>query len=150
MLSVFNQHRILTNPANMDKDEVMKIFVQTMFVSLLMIVAAPAWSDSALHILTCQQDEDTSDDQIEAMSAEWLKAAKTVKGGENLKLYLNFPVAAKAGNVDVAVILVAPSFAEWGAFMDNYAGSAAAKLDVKNEGGLDCGDGALWESVEIK
>jgi hypothetical protein len=134
----------------MDKDDVMKVFVQTFFVSLLMIVAAPAWSDSALHIVTCSQDENTSDAQVEKAAAAWLKAARTVKGGENLKLYLNFPVAAKAGDVDYAFILVAPSFAEWGTFMDSYAGSAAEAVDGKHEGEMDCGDGALWESLEIK
>ena len=121
-----------------------------MFVSMLMVVAAPAWSDAALHALTCEQDEETSDEKVEAVAAEWFKAAKTVKGGENLQLFLNFPVAAKTGEVDVAMILIAPSFSEWGQFMDNYPGSAAEAIDDKYEDDLDCGNGTLWESVEIK
>jgi len=121
-----------------------------MFISILMMVAAPAWSDAALHIVTCQQDDELTDEKLEAFSAEWLKAAKTVKGGENLTLRLNFPVAAKAGEVDVAVMLIAPSFAEWGAFMDNYAGSAAEDVDSKSQDGLDCADGTLWESFKVK
>ena len=121
-----------------------------MFISILMMVAAPAWSDAALHIVTCQQDDELTDEKLEAISAEWLKAAKTVKGGENLKLHLNFPVAAKAGEVDVAVMLIAPSFAEWGAFMDNYAGSAADEIDSNNQDGLDCSNGTLWESFKVK
>ena len=128
----------------------MKKFMLLMFVSMLMVVAAPAWSDAALHALTCEQDEETSDDQVEAIANEWFKAAKTVKGGENLQLFLNFPVAAKTGEVDVAMILIAPSFSEWGQFMDNYPGSAAETIDDKYEDDLDCGNGTLWESVEIK
>jgi hypothetical protein len=128
----------------------MKKFMLLMFVSMLMVVAAPAWSDSALHALTCEQDEEVSDDKVEAIAAEWFKAAKTVKGGENLQFFLNFPVAAKTGEVDVAMILIAPSFSEWGAFMDNYPGSAAEAVDDKYEDDLDCGNGTLWESVEIK
>ncbi len=115
-----------------------------------MMVAAPAWSDAALHIVTFQQYDETSDEKVEAMSAEWLKAARTVKGGENLDLHLNFPVAAKAGEIDVAMFLVAPNFAEWGEFMDNYAGSAAEAIDEKYEGDIDCADGALWDSVKVK
>jgi hypothetical protein len=128
----------------------MKVFIQLMIVSMMMIMAAPAWSDSALHVLTCEQDQETTDEQVEAISVEWLKAAKTIKGGENLELYLNFPVAAKVGAVDFAMILVAPSFAEWGAFMDNYPGSAAEGIDDKYEDDLDCGNGTLWESVTIE
>jgi len=121
-----------------------------MIISLMMIIAAPAWSDSALHIITCEQDEETTDEQVEAIASEWLKAAKAVKGGENLDLYLNFPVAAKVGEIDVAMMLIAPSFAEWGAFMDNYAGSAAEAIDDKYKDDLDCGNGTLWESVKIE
>lgn len=128
----------------------MKTLMRLMFVSIFLMIATSAWSDSALHILTCQQSDETTDGILEAMAAEWLKAAKTVKGGENLELYLNFPVAAKAGDVDVAMILIAPSFAEWGAFMDNYHGSAAESVDDKHAGGLDCGDGTLWESVKVE
>ena len=121
-----------------------------MFISILMMIATPAWSSEVLHVLTCEQDDEASDEKVEAMSAEWLKAAKTVKGGENLRLRLQFPVAAKVGEVDLAILLVAPSFAEWGAFTDNYAGSAAEAVDEKYEGDLDCGNGTLWESIEIK
>ena len=128
----------------------MKVFLQLMFISILMMLAAPAWSDAALHTILCEQDDDVTDEQVEAISAEWLKAAKTVKGGENLELYLNFPVAAKVGEVDVALIMIAPSFAEWGAFMDNYPDSAAEAVDEKYEDDLDCGNGTLWESLKIE
>jgi len=128
----------------------MKKFMLLMFVSMLMAVAAPAWSDPALHSLTCEQDEETSDEQIEAISEEWFKAAKTVKGGENMTFYLNFPVAAKTGEVDVALILIFPSFAEFGSFTDNYPGSAAEVIDDKYKDDLDCGNGTLWESVLVK
>ena len=70
-----------------------------MFTSMLMIVAGPAWSTEVLHALQCEQDDDVTDEKIEAISAEWLKAAKTIKGGENLQLRLQFPVAAKVGCV---------------------------------------------------
>jgi hypothetical protein len=128
----------------------MKVFLRLMFISILMMLAAPAWSDAALHTILCEQDEELTDEKVEAISAEWLKAAKTIKGGENLELYLNFPVAAKVGEVDVALIIITPSFAEWGAFMDNYPGSAAEAVDEKYEDDLDCGNGTLWESLKIK
>jgi len=128
----------------------MKKIIQLILISMLMMLAGPAWSDSAVHILSCQQDDDTSDAKVESISAEWLKAAKGIKGGENLELYLNFPVAAKAGEVDFLIILVAPSFGEWGMFMDNYVGSPAEAFDEKHGDDMDCGDGSLWESVAIK
>ena len=128
----------------------MKVLIQLLIVSMMMILTAPAWADAALHTVLCEQDDELTDEKVEAISVEWLKAAKTIKGGENLELYLNFPVAAKVGEVDVALILIAPSFAEWGMFMDNYPGSAAEAVDEKHADGLDCGNGTLWESLKIE
>jgi len=128
----------------------MKTFLQLMIISLLMVLAAPAWSAEVLHSLQCQQSDEVSDEKVDAMTVEWLAAAKTVKGGENLQVRLNFPVAAKAGDVDLVIVLVTPSFTEWGTFMDNYAGSAAEAVDAKHMDGLDCGNGALWESISFK
>jgi hypothetical protein len=128
----------------------MKTFIKLMAISILMMVAAPAWSDSVLNIYFCQQGDEMDDDSVEAAAKAWLKAAKTVKGGENLELSLLFPVAANAGETDVAMALIAPSFGEWGTFMDNYAGSAAEEIDGKNEGHWDCTHSTLWESVNVK
>ena len=90
----------------------MKLFIRMMIASILLIMAAPAWSGEVLHALQCEQDEEVSDEKVEAITAEWLKAAKTIKGGENLRVRMNFPVAAKMGEVDVVVLIVAPSFAD--------------------------------------
>jgi hypothetical protein len=128
----------------------MKAFLGVIFVSILLMLAAPVSADLATYIVLCDQDEEVTDDQVEAYTAEWFKAAKGVKGGENLELYLNFPIAAKSGEVDFAMMLIAPNFGEWGDFMDNYPGSAAEDIDDKYEDDVDCGDGALWESLKIK
>jgi hypothetical protein len=48
----------------------MKIALYLILISILMMVAAPAWSDSALHAITCEQDEETTDEQVEAISAD--------------------------------------------------------------------------------
>lgn len=119
-------------------------------VSILMMAAAPAWSDAAMHVILCDQDEDVTDDQVEDIALEWFTAAKKIEGGENLRFLMNFPVAAKSGEVDLAMMLIAPNFKQWGEFMDNYPGSEAENIDDKYEDELDCGDGTLWESVEIK
>jgi hypothetical protein len=104
-------------------------------VSILMMLAAPVSADMATHILLCEQDDAVTDDQVEEIAAEWFKAAKAVKGGENLEL---------------SMMLIAPNFAEWGEFMDNYPESPAEDIDDRYENEIDCGDGALWESVKMK
>ena len=127
----------------------MNIFIRMMIVSMLMVFAAPAWSAAVLHSVQCQQGE-ISDEQLDVIAKDWLKAARSIKGGENLQLRMNFPVAAKMDEVDVVMLIVAPSFAEWGEFMDNYPGSEAEAMDEKHGAKLSCGNGTLWETVLVE
>ena len=129
----------------------MKIIVRLMLVSMLMLVAAPAYSAEATQMWKCEMDDDASEAQVKASAQDWLKAAKKVKGGARLKAYVYFPIAVNAtGEIDVWFVVVAPSFEEWGKFWDNYAGSPAAKVDEQNEEFVVCPDSGLWEKVNVE
>jgi hypothetical protein len=122
-----------------------------MLAFMLLFVAAPAYAAEAMQMWRCEMDDDTSEQEVTAMAQEWLKAAKTMKGGERLQAYVNFPVAVNAiGEIDVLFVVVAPSFEEWGKFWDNYAGSPAEAVDNRSREKVVCPGSALWESVKIK
>ena len=129
----------------------MKTIVGLMFVSMLMIAAAPAYSAETVHIFWCQEGDNASEEKIEELASNWLKAAKTMKGGEQLKAYVYYPVAAKLpGKTDLLFVVVAPSAAAWGTFWDSYKNSPAERADMANRDVVICTDSALMESVEIK
>jgi hypothetical protein len=129
----------------------MNTIVRLMLVFMLIIVAAPAYAAEATHMWKCEMDDDASEEEVTAMAGEWLKAARTMKGGERLEAIVYFPVAVNAiGETDVWFVVVAPSFEEWGKFWDNYTGSPAAEVDKRNQEKVICTDSALWESVKIK
>jgi hypothetical protein len=119
-------------------------------VSALLVAATPAYSGLATQIFFCQQDDEATDEQVEAIASEWLKAAKGVKGGGQLEAYLRFPIAANAGEHDFAFVLVAPSFEEWGMFTDAYEGSPAQEIDAKFNELADCTQSTIWESFRVK
>jgi hypothetical protein len=126
------------------------LVVMLMIVPMLMIVAAPAYAGEATQMWRCELDDDITEEEVIAGAREWLKAAKTMKGGERLKAYVYFPVAVNAtGQMDVMFIVIAPSFEEWGRFWDNYMGSPADEVDKRNQK-VVCPDSVLWESIEIK
>jgi hypothetical protein len=128
----------------------MKILVKLVLISMLLIFAAPAYSAVAVQMWKCEIDDDASEQDIKTQAAKWLKAAKTMKGGERLEAYVYFPVAANnMGDTDIIFTVVAPSFEEWGKFWDGYAGSPADELDAQNDM-VVCPDSAVWESVKIK
>ena len=129
----------------------MKFIVSAVLIAMLMIVAVPAYSGGvAMQMFKCEMDDDATEQHVKDRAAEWLKAAKTMKGGENLEAYVYFPVAVNnMAETDLIFTVVAPSFAEWGMFWDSYGGSAAAAADKKNEL-VDCPDSAVWESFKVK
>lgn len=126
----------------------MKKVMGSMLVLALLIAVVPANATRVSQVFRCEQDDDATEKQINALAKEWVQAARTMKGGENIEAWVYYPVAVNdMGESDLLFIVVAPSFEEWGVFWDNYEGSAAAKVDGKSQDLFICPDSALWESV---
>ena len=128
----------------------MKTIVVLMFVFMLMIVAAPAYSAEVVQIYNCEQDEDATDEQIKAVAAEWLKAAKKMKGGERLEVYIRHPIVGQMGENDFTFVLRAPSLEEWAVFTNGYEGSALEIIDDKLDEFCDCPGSTLWEIEKLE
>ena len=127
----------------------MKTFIQLMIISMLMLIASPAYSD-AIQIFNCEYDGDVTEEEFHDMAGKWLAAAKATKGGENIKIYIRFPVAASVDDIDFKFVIVTPNFAEWGAFTDAYELSKLQDIDDELEKVATCNDASLWEGGEIK
>lgn len=118
--------------------------------SMLMIGAAPAYAAEATQMWKCEMGADTTEKEVEEAAAKWLKAARQMDGGDQLEAFVLFPVAVNVvGNTDFMLVVVAPSFAEWGKFWDEYQTSDAADADQANAD-VDCPDSALWNSVKVE
>jgi len=128
----------------------MKTTLQAIIISMLMIAAAPAWSETVSYAYKCEQQDEASDQDVMAAASAWLKAAKEVKGGDKLEVYVHFPVVAAMGETDFLFVVKAPSLTEWGVFMDNYEGDALAKQDKRFAEIAACPDSTLFQSVQVE
>jgi len=129
----------------------LKTILRSVLISTLMIAAAPAYSGTAVQMWKCEMDDDATEQDIKNRAAKWLKAAKTLKGGERMEAYVYFPVAVNStGETDAMFVISTPTFAEWGTFWDSYSGSEAAKIDNENKEQVVCPDSAVWESSKVK
>ena len=129
----------------------MNTVLRLMLVFMLMVIAAPAYSAEVIQIFHCQQDENATEKDVAAAASEWLKAAKTMKGGDQLEAYLHFPIVAQMGERDFLFVIKAPSAEKWGMFVDGYNGSPAQEVDKKKFDNIcDCPNSALWEPVKVK
>ncbi len=128
----------------------MNILIKSLLFSTLIAFTGPAYSSTAVHIFRCQEGPDATEEKIEAQAASWLKAARSMKGGANIKARILYPSAANLKDGDLLFIFETPSHAEWGEFWDNYKDSAAERADAENRGIVSCPDSNLFEAVEIK
>jgi len=128
----------------------MNTIVRLMLVALLVVVAVPAYAGEAVQMWKCSLEEGTTEEQVEASAKTWLKVAKKIPGGENLKAYVYFPIAVNAtGETDFMFMVVAPTFEEWGKFWDNYLKADAAELEAHQELFV-CPDSVVWEAIKVE
>ena len=107
-------------------------------------------SGKAMQIWRCELDDQATEEHVLEGAAKWLAAAKTLKGGENLELYVKFPIVVNGtGEVDLLQVLVAPTFKEWGCFWDAYGDSDAADHEETSQAHLVCPDSTMWESFKV-
>lgn len=132
----------------------MKTFTRSVFIALLLTIAAPVCSAagmSTIQIFNCEFNDDATAEQVLAMASVWLKAAKGMPGGENMQAAIRFPVAeGNDDEGDFRFVIMTPTFAEWGAFTDAYEGSAASKVDDEFDNLADCGKSTIWEGLLIE
>ena len=129
----------------------MKSLLGLVIVAVLVFGAVPASAGEPTQVWRCEMEDGVSEEDVEAMAAAWLKAAKTVPGGANFKASVFFPVAVNlVDDTDVWFVVTAPSFAEWGKFWDNYGDSAAGDIEDQHKEKIVCPDSALWESIKVQ
>ena len=125
--------------------------IVSLTTSVMLMFTASAFADSVVHIWTCTlNDGKTSQDAV-AASLDWLNVAKSAEGGENLEVYLEFPIAATAGDGGFNFVLIAADEKTWGTWYGAPdPDSAMQNANTAWSEVAACSGSSLWYSVEIK
>lgn len=127
----------------------MKTMMKSIFAVSILVTCACA-NAGVVQIWYCTLNEGKSVDDVNQASTDWFAAAKTVKGGEKLEVYHEFPLAADAESGRFNFIMIAPDAETWGVFMDGYLNSEARKADEEWGEVATCSGGALWSWNRIR
>ena len=142
----------------------MKTMLRGLLVTAMLIIVGPPVSRAAepaapagasyevVQIWACEMKNGTTEEQVESIAKDWLKALRQMPGGEAVKVRVFFPaVVNNTGKTDFYFVLNSPSFADWGKLWDAYQDDfAAAKSDDLNQGKVVCPDNMLWEAHAIE
>jgi hypothetical protein len=118
-------------------------------IVIMFLFTAPAFGDSIVHTWTCKlHDGKSMDDMVDASSA-WLKVVKSLKGGENVKLFLEFPIAANNVDGTFNFVVVAdepgPMAITWGLTSDIFEATTDTWWEF-----AACSGSSLWQSIEVE
>jgi hypothetical protein len=105
----------------------------------------------AMHVFVCEMGEGVTEEQVDAMAQQKLKALRQLPGAEKAEVHVLWPaVVSNMGKTDFWIVWTLPSFSDWGKLWDAYNDATAlARGDDATEGKVNCPESMLWESHEI-
>jgi hypothetical protein len=119
--------------------------------SVVLLFGTSAVADSVLHIWECDLNEGMTNADAVTASAAWLAAAKKVPSGEELEVYVDFPIAAAAGDGRFNFVMAVADEATWGAWYGaEAADSGMADANAAWSEVASCSSSSMWYSVEIE
>ena len=121
-----------------------------LFAILISAFALPVSAASAVQVWRCQTHDGKTQEDVIAVSKAWLDAAKTMKGGEELEVYVGFPIVGAMSLSEFNFVLVANDMETWGTFWNGYNDSPAEKADEEFLKAATCSGSTLESSVKIE
>jgi hypothetical protein len=117
------------------------------------LVATVAWSTHAHatdfeHVWSCKLLPGQGLGEARAAAADWLIAARSMQGGNDISVNLRWPIAVAESEERFEFVLRMPSLESWGRFYDRYdPGSLVGKADEAFARVASCSGSTLWEVI---
>jgi hypothetical protein len=113
--------------------------------------AAPVAANDFDHVWSCELKSGKTLDDARAVARSWLEAARSMKNGEQLQVFIRYPIIVSASENRFDFVVRAPSLAKWGAFYDTYDdGTPVADADLKFAEVASCSGSMMWESIGVQ
>jgi len=121
--------------------------------SLTMLLAfsftATAYADEVVQLWTCALNDDRTPEELIEASSHWFAAARRNDGGDDIRAFIDYPIAANA--VDTfTFVLVLPDTKAWGAFNHNYPETPAGQAEEAWSEVATCSSSSIWGQIEIE
>ena len=105
-------------------------------------------SADVAQVWQCTFADDTTGDELMAVSKTWLDAAKEIDDSASVRIY--FPVAADAEEGAYIFVFYLPDFTAWGEYSDAYPDSPVAEVDARWDELGPCEVSGLWVTEDVE
>jgi hypothetical protein len=117
----------------------------------LAAIAAPVAANEFDHVWSCELKAGKSLDDARAVARAWLAAVKSMKHGEQLQVFIRYPIVVSDSENRFDFVVRAPSLAAWGAFYDTYDdGTPVAEADLEFAAVASCSGSTMWELISVQ
>lgn len=107
-------------------------------------------SANVVQVWQCNLLDGKTEADVMKVSSTWLAAHKSKKGGEELKVYLDSPLAANVGDGSFNFVMILPDPETWGVFAGGDHSSAASEADKAWNEVASCNGSSLWNSAKVE
>ena len=113
--------------------------------------AAPVAANDFDQVWSCELKPGRSLDDARAAARTWLAAAKSMKHGGELQVFIRYPIVVSDSENRFDFVVRAPSLAAWGAFYDTYDdGTPVAEADLEFAAVASCSGSTMWELIAVQ
>jgi len=127
----------------------MKIMIKTILAIFLLSSFSIA-NASVVQVWQCNLLDGKTEADVMKASSTWLATHKNRKGGDDLKVYHEFPLVATAEDGSFNFVMIVPDPEAWGVFAGADHSSAASKADNAWAEVASCKGSALWNSTKVE
>ena len=124
--------------------------LSVMLAGAVAAIPAPAAANEFEHVWSCELKPGRTLDEARAAARTWQAAARSMKNGERLQVYIRYPIIVSDSENRFEFVVRAPSLAAWGAFYDTYDdGTPVADADAEFAEVAGCSGSTMWESIGV-
>ena len=128
----------------------MNMMIKTILAVFMLSLFSIA-NAGVVQVWQCKLYDGKTGADVMKVSSAWLVAHKSLKGGDELKAYHDFPLAANVGEGSFKFVMILPNVETWGVFMGGHEeGSAASETDNAWSEVASCEGSTLWDSVRVE
>ena len=127
-----------------------KKLIRVLTGALTLAFSGSIYADNIVQVWECNLRDGKSSEDLTAVTTAWTKAARSMKGGSEIDVFLETPLVAAGGAGAFNFVMVIPDATSWGTFNDGYDGSAANNADEAWNMVASCSKSSLYSSAEIE
>jgi len=127
----------------------MNMMIKTILATFLLSSFSIA-NARVVQVWQCTLHDGKTEADVMKASSAWVATHKSMKGGDEITVYHDFPLVAIAGEGSFNWVMIVPNVETWGVIAGGQHSPAASEADDAWSEVASCKGSTLWNSVKVE